>query len=328
MALIEKISTNIFLTNITQMTLRVLAGMRGLKKIRLAVFGDLARISETGEVLADDSRVLVEPTYFNEGGSNFYQKGYDQFDPAHYDCVLVITDDPQVEAKILSQIKLSKSNSTTPVVIAWNSYLHGIISTLNSFESLPSCLNYAKLFAIAAALFLSRSQGVVLECGVFFGGTTAFMGRLQKALGITRQILAFDTFTGLPAPTAKDIEAGGSIYPEGFFNETSLQQVERLLRESGLTNDVKLVQGLVQNTLPGALGSNFASFAFLDMDQYEGTYQALKTILAAQPGNLLAIIDDTSIPGVDQAIKDACKDYQVLRTNISHNFDLLSLGRN
>jgi hypothetical protein len=328
MTFLEKMSTDIFLTNITQMTLRVFAAIHGLKKIRLAVFGDLSRISETGEVLSDDSKVQVEITYFNEAGANFYHKAYQDFHAHQYDCVFIITDNQHREQNILTQLKLSKSNSTSPVVIAWNSYLNAIIATLGSFESLPTCLNYTKIFAISSAIFLSRPQGVILECGVYFGGTTAFMGRLQKAFGINRQILAFDTFTGLPAPTSKDIEAGGSIYTEGFFNETSLQKVERLLSNSNLSNDVKLIQGLVQDTLPSALGSNFAAFAFLDMDQYEGTYQALKTLLLAQPAYLIAIIDDTSIPGVDQAIQDACKGYPVLRTNICHNFDLLSLESN
>lgn len=202
-------------------------------------------------------------------------------------------------------------------------------SVFRSVASLPTCLNYEKILALAAGLYLSAHSGAIVECGIFRGGTTLFMALLLKALGIRRKIYAFDTFDGLPAPTEKDIQAGGH-YPEGFFSETSHEAVVQLFRQHGLGDDfagIELVPGLVEKTLPLIFPGlkQGVSLAFLDMDQHSGIFHALAELLKHRMNGVLVFVDDAAIPGVDLAIREACAGRVAARSHLTQNLDLLVL---
>jgi len=322
MSELDSLAGNALLASITRMALRVLSVKLSTPTLRVAAIGDLSPLSRVAEILTSDSQFPVQLKYFGAESSQ-YVKSYAEFSPQAFDCVLVIAEDLNAENRLLGQVGLA--DKTSPQIVRWQKYLRGALGALQIPGPLPTCLNYEKLFALSAALFFAPSSGPVLECGVFQGGTTVFLARLQRELGLSREILAFDTFQGLPAPVKQDFEVPGETYPAGFFGETSLDGVLKLYEQHTVRQDIRVCQGLVGDTLPLALQGKACSFALLDMDQYMGTHQALEIILRNCQSGTLIIVDDTSISGVNRAIEEACAIRPLVRRLITGNFDLLAI---
>jgi len=149
--------------------------------------------------------------------------------------------------------------------------------------------------------------GDILEFGVYKGGGVIAMGLLLKALGSSKTIYAFDSFSGFPgyhlnddlsmfekrpdifedelirkARLCKDIaewRIGGDITPKnistsGDFSDASKEMLEQKISKFGLDNIV-VIEGDFEHTVPKFFndyeGSVFS--ANIDCDLYAG-YQA------------------------------------------------------
>src|SRR6266508_6313262 len=54
--------------------------------------------------------------------------------------------------------------------------------------------------------------GVIVECGVWRGGSMMTVARTLLQLGDTsRDLYLYDTFEGMPKPTEKDVSYGGEV---------------------------------------------------------------------------------------------------------------------
>lgn len=307
--------------SILQMLCRVYSSKKNLNRpLRVGVVGKIGEISRFGELLSRNEGFPVEMDYFSSEKS-FYTKSIANLAGCNPDLILVVGDKnnpPKPFFNLLDPGLLDRA-------VDWSLYVSSVCGPLQALAELPSCLNHEKLFAVAAATFLSDADGIVAECGVFKGGTTLFIGLLQKELGLSREIHGFDTFSGLPAPSSEDFAAGGSVYPAGFFSETSKKSAEELLRKHK-TKGITLHAGLVEENLPKVIREKKISFGLLDMDQYGGIYFALNAILTSNPKALL-LIDDTSIPGVTKAIQDVGLKMAVSRRTVTHNLDLCILNQ-
>lgn len=326
MSMLDTIANEMIMTNLTQMTLRVAAGLLGKEHLRVAVLGESTMPGFAFEVLQGPGNPSCSLQRFDHA-PGAYVSAYYQLDPAEFDCFIAMGRSPQEEAQIreiLSQVPMGAHNGK--LLIEWPRYPGAVLGILGRLQSLPSCLNYQKLFAIAAAVYFTDDNSAIFECGVFKGGTTVFMGLLLNALGKTNPIYALDTFCGLPAPGSEDTSTGYH-YPAGFFNETSLSGVTELYRSFGLSDRITAVPGLVGDTLPQVMSqAGSFGFAFIDVDQYRGIYDAVHGLLSRHR-SIFALIDDTSIPGVDLALVDACDGLDVHRSRIGFNLDVLSFGR-
>jgi len=326
MSMLDTIANEMIITNLTQMTLRVSAGALGVQHLRVAVLGENALPRFASEVLmsAGSPTCAIDAFGFTE---TTYTKAFSSLDPNNYDCFILMGRNPAETSEIqrcIAGVQFGAKNGK--LLIDWNLFPPAVLSLLGRLEGLPTCLNYQKLFAIAAAVYLMDPADVVLECGVYKGGTTVFIGLLLNAFGKSTQVFALDTYQGLPAPAAQDV-SGGIHYPEGFFNETSVEGVRDLYRSYGLESKLTPVKGLVGDTLPNLVEktNTECGFAFIDLDQYRGIFDAVNCLLKSKR-KLFALIDDTSIPGVDQAIRESCAGFRVHRTNIGYNLDVLSLN--
>lgn len=185
-----------------------------------------------------------------------------------------------------------------------------------------SCLNVHKLAAISLAAYLAPLRGSVIECGSYLGGTAIWMALLQQALGRERAIFAMDTFEGMPSPVEQD---GSTIYQAGLFEQSNYRRVESHIQAHGLSSEIHLVPGLVQHTLADVWKqTDSVAFALVDTDQYSGTRAALDEIVPRLELNGLIIVDDTTVGGVDLAIKEAVASFPRLRrVSLRRNFDLL-----
>ena len=326
MSMLDTIANEMIITNLTQMTLRVSAGSLGVQHLRVAVLGENGLPRFASEVLmsAGAPTCSIEAFGFNETA---YVKPFNQLKTSDYDCFILMGRNPEEAREIralLGGVEFGVAQGK--LLIDWNVFPTAVLSLLGKLEGLPTCLNYQKLFAIAAAVYLMDAADLVFECGVYKGGTTVFIGLLLNAFGKGTQVYALDTYQGLPAPATQDT-AGGIHYPAGFFAETSLESVRELYRSYGLDSKLVPVAGLVGDTLPTLVGRNNTQcgFAFIDLDQYRGIFDAVNCLLKSER-KLFALVDDTSIPGVDQAIRESCAGFRVHRTNIGYNLDVLSLN--
>jgi predicted O-methyltransferase YrrM len=245
-------------------------------------------------------------------------------DPSNFDLAVVSDVDGAREDALVAETEqlLAGSRGCSLVRLQRLAAAHMLALQHIQRGHFNTCLNPRKLSLIAAALYLTPREGAVVECGVYFGGTTIYMGLLQRFLGLSRPIYALDTFEGMPEPTAKD---AGTVYRAGLFNDTRLSTVAGMCRLHGLDSAIRLVPGLIQDTLPRVLAEcPTVAFAFLDTDQYAGTKAGLDHVLPAACQDALVVVDDTTVLGVDTAIAETVRTHSRLqRRNLSGNFDLL-----
>jgi O-methyltransferase len=145
-----------------------------------------------------------------------------------------------------------------------------------------------------------RLPGAIVECGVFKGGSAAMM---TMAASPDRKVWLFDSFEGLPEPTAEDgamaVEyagdrASGALEPIGQC-VGPLDVVKELFFEKlGVApSRVEIRQGWFQETLPTARNEVGAIAVLrLDGDWYDSTKVCLDNLYDLVIRGGFVIIDD------------------------------------
>ncbi len=161
----------------------------------------------------------------------------------------------------------------------------------------------ANVYELCLRAALERVGGAFVECGVWKGGAAAVMACLAREEGARRRTWLFDSFEGLPEPSAEDgAEArrysggrdGGKLQPIGKC-AASVEEVERFLF-SDLEFDPALVslrKGWFQDTLPAARAEiGPIALLRLDGDWYESNRVCLENLYdGVVPGGFV-ILDD------------------------------------
>lgn len=122
--------------------------------------------------------------------------------------------------------------------------------------------------------------------------------------GVTdRNLYLFDTFEGMPAPDALDIDAWGSPALETFakmkksavsssWAYAPLDAVVDALGQTGYPMDkIHFVKGLVEETVPAQAPGSIALLR-LDTDWYKSTSHEMRYLYPRLSVNGIAIIDD------------------------------------
>ncbi|MEW6305975.1 MAG: TylF/MycF/NovP-related O-methyltransferase [Verrucomicrobiota bacterium] len=148
-----------------------------------------------------------------------------------------------------------------------------------------------------------RVPGCFAECGVWRGGSSAIMGLAARHAREPRHLHLFDSFEGLPEPTATDGQsaaeysggrASGALKSVGQC-QVGLAEVKRYLLDQ-LRFDESLVHfhvGWFQNTIP-AIAPQLGPIALLrlDGDWYESTMVCLDGLYQhVSPGGII-VLDD------------------------------------
>ncbi|CCQ64919.1 hypothetical protein CWATWH0402_783 [Crocosphaera watsonii WH 0402] len=143
-------------------------------------------------------------------------------------------------------------------------------------------------------------EGALVECGVAQGGTSAMMALASRVLGETpRQKWLFDSYEGLPEPTAEDYEGGKTGHfirplPKGSCLGT-IEQVSELMFDTleFPKEEVHLIKGWFQDTTP-VYREKVGKIAVLrlDGDWYESTKVPLENFFDQVVEGGLIIIDD------------------------------------
>ena len=147
--------------------------------------------------------------------------------------------------------------------------------------------------------------GALVECGVWRGGSVMAMARKLVALGSSdRAIWLYDTFEGMTAPTANDVEATTGQLAEQLMASTEVgdgnnvwayatqQDVIANLTTTGYEiNQFKLVKGDVAQTLQTDVPESIAILR-LDTDWYESTKVGLEILYPRLAIGGVCILDD------------------------------------
>jgi O-methyltransferase len=136
--------------------------------------------------------------------------------------------DPAYEMTWAKRFKLAyKMRRTTRRVVTGTSYKAHLAMAVKLLEIPPDV------------------DGVVVECGCFLGGSTANLSLVCEVIG--RDLIVYDSFEGLPPPSANDKYAKPQY--TGRF-KGSLDVVEANVRKYGAIDRCTFVKGWFKDTLP------------------------------------------------------------------------------
>ena len=146
-----------------------------------------------------------------------------------------------------------------------------------------------------------------------------------------REIYLYDTFSGMTEPSERDLSVDGKVDPKEIFLRTQTgtdssdwclatkEEVERNLMTTGYSPErFVLVQGKVEDTIPGALPEKIAILR-LDTDWYESTRHEMQYLFPRLVSGGVLIVDDYNAwSGSRQAVDEylASADIPMLLTKV------------
>lgn len=158
--------------------------------------------------------------------------------------------------------------------------------------------------------------GVVVECGVYRGGTSIAMILAQKQRfgEIRKPVYSMDSFQGLPPVKDKDglhaADFSAGRWGQQWKNfSASLEEVKANFANAGLEPDeAHFVEGWFRDTAPDMarkLADVGISVLRLDGDLYESTMECLDNLVPIVPIGGMIIVDDYyTFDGCTRAVHD------------------------
>lgn len=138
-----------------------------------------------------------------------------------------------------------------------------------------------------------RAEGEAWECGVYRGETAVHLAAIAKRQG--RILRLFDTFQGRPEKGPMDTGVSQSA-----FTDTSLERAQAAVGMYPVWHP-----GLIPQTFDGLDASRIA-FAYVDLDLYQSTVDALTFIAPRLVEGGVIVVDDYDAavqwPGVRLAV--------------------------
>jgi O-methyltransferase len=142
------------------------------------------------------------------------------------------------------------------------------------------------LYRLARSVERRGVAGAIVDCGVRNGGSTMLLSEGAPS----REVWAFDSFEGMPAPTAMD--EGGWMYEEGALRG-SVETLRRGFETYGDPERLRVVEGWFADTLPAAVPEiDRIAILHVDADFYEPVKLALETFYPKLSRGGYVIVDD------------------------------------
>lgn len=178
-------------------------------------------------------------------------------------------------------------------------------AALNEVVGLRSMLPEPKRHILYEyAIYASFLRGCAAEAGTWEGGSLFIIASVM----CEHKIYGFDTWDGLPAPTAEDLEGGGEIQLAMVEGWAKCEPPTGLLAKFG--DRVELVRGLFANTLPVVRDEQFC-LVHIDCDRYSSCVDCLEFFWPRLVSGGVMIFDDYGFhgtPGVTQAVDEYLAD--------------------
>src|SRR6266508_3103578 len=162
-----------------------------------------------------------------------------------------------------------------------------------------------RIYALTNAvkyIVTNNIPGVIVECGVWRGGSMMTVAHTLLQLGDTRRHLyLFDTYEGMTPPTEKDVMFDGRRASDLLSNLTkedklwavcSLEEVQANLYSTAYPREkIHFVKGRVESTIPSEAPDTI-SLLRLDTDWYESTKHEMVHLYPRLSTGGVIIIDD------------------------------------
>lgn len=188
----------------------------------------------------------------------------------------------------------------------WDSVSPSQFSTLYRQVSSHTMCSNARLRGLYRSVqyVVSRDiPGDVVECGAARGGSAALMALALRRLESRKRIWLFDTFEGLPAPTAQDPDFALA----DLFTGTcvgSLDEVQTFFQRLNVADNAVFVKGLFQDTLRTASIAQIA-LLHIDGDWYESVKACLDALFdRVAPGGVIQFDDYGYWKGARKAVDE------------------------
>ena len=179
-----------------------------------------------------------------------------------------------------------------------------IFNTVNPY-TMTSPERVAALVEAVRYVVANDIRGDFVECGVWRGGSSMAAALALKELGdVSRELFLYDTYDGMSAPTAEDVDVAGQS-AEMKFSQRQLSEdssewcrspiddVRCNLESTGYPVDkVHFVKGKVQDSIPGKMPAGEVAILRLDTDWYESTRHELQHLYPVLVKNGVLILDD------------------------------------
>lgn len=138
--------------------------------------------------------------------------------------------------------------------------------------------------------------GDLVEAGVWKGGSAMICAALLKSLkDRTKKLYLYDTYSGMPEPSDKDINYLGehaSKFNSNLWCFASLEEVKRNVFSTGISKEkIIFVRGKVEETIPQVMPEKI-SLLRLDTDYFESTYHELCNLYPRLSKYGVLIVDD------------------------------------
>lgn len=159
---------------------------------------------------------------------------------------------------------------------------------------------------IEAVEYIIRNKipGSIVECGVYKGGSVmAIMKTLLKLKNSEKEIYLFDTFEGMPKPSALDIDYMGKLASDKFkktmmsdnssnWDNAALEEVQKSVFKIGYDKTkCYFIKGIIEDTIPDK-APDIISLLRLDTDWYQSTLHELRHLFPRLSEGGVLIIDD------------------------------------
>lgn len=161
------------------------------------------------------------------------------------------------------------------------------------------------LYSATRYIVENEVPGDFVECGVWRGGSVMLMALTLLRLGDTsRNLWLYDTFDGMTAPAAEDVQAMSGraamdilrehprTADDPFWGISPRTEVEENLRSTGYPFErFHVVEGDVMSTLPSAAPAE-VSLLRLDTDWYASTRHELEHLYPRLVRGGVLLVDD------------------------------------
>lgn len=146
-------------------------------------------------------------------------------------------------------------------------------------------------------------SGDIVECGTAKGGSAAMLALTLASTNSDRLLWIFDTFEGMPAPSANDPDQALAEKYVGTCRGT-IDEVTSLFRQLGVLERVRMAKGLFQDTLGNAPIEKI-SLLHIDGDWYDSVMTCLQHYYdRVSPGGIVQIDDYGFWEGARKAVDD------------------------
>lgn len=150
-----------------------------------------------------------------------------------------------------------------------------------------------------------KITGSFMETGVWRGGACIYMAAFCKVYQNDNEIIAADSFRGLPAPDPEnEKEDQESKWHEIPYLSVSLEDVKRNFLDYGLLGkNLRFVPGFFSETLP-SLDVREIALLRLDGDMYSSTIDVLENMYDRVVEGGFVIVDDYRLASAQSAVHD------------------------